>query len=166
MIPRLPPESIAHIQALAEEGEPPARRKSLRATFELVNKEWHSLVDHHTFLIVTELSDVARLHSSERRPDSWGLVRTKTRTIAVELDELESREETEVLCMLLYQASAAVSVTLNILAGGQMPLTGGEDGIGLVHALGRLANVRHCELRRLGTAPPRPVEAGLDVTQA
>ena len=37
---RLPPEIIAHIQALAEEDQTPTEIKKLRATFELVDKEW------------------------------------------------------------------------------------------------------------------------------
>lgn len=148
MIPRLPPELIAHIQALAEEGQTPARRKQLRARFELVNKEWYSLVDPYTFLVITKLSDLSGLRSSARRPKGWVLVGAKTRTIAVELDELKDWREAHSLCVVLNQAAKPEAVMLRIPSGGVRLVNGSKNGTSLVQSLARLANLRHFELDR------------------
>ncbi len=84
LVPRLPPEVIARIQGWAEAGESPAERLRLRATFELVNKEWYGIVDYLTHILVAKLSDLTKLTTKLRSSKLRSMLGSKTKSVTIE----------------------------------------------------------------------------------
>lgn len=159
MLPRLPPELIAHIQALAEEAEPGPSRQRLRAKFELVSREWHSLVDHFTHLVVLRLSDIDALTGRGRGRAVDGLLAGKTREVRVELNGLNEAYEVGRVGWLLGRCGRAEVVEL--VVGGRglgLGLFGREgSNSALVDGLAGLRHVRHFT----STTPPYNYGPGL-----
>ncbi len=114
---RLPPEIISHIQACAEEDQAPGEIKKLRATFELVNKEWYGIVDHFTHVVVTQLSDVTRLTTKLRSSKLRALLAAKTRSISLVLNGVERSGEARKVCALLRWISQAECVYIEAVGG-------------------------------------------------
>jgi hypothetical protein len=142
---RLPPEVISHIQRLAEEGESAAQIKHLRATFELVNKEWYNMVDYFTHIVVTKLSDVTKLTTKLRSSRLRTVLGSKTKSITVECDMWRA-SELKKLYGLFRWVKGAESVSLT----GVSSLSGLERrtraGIAFTDALAHFTRLRHFTL--------------------
>ncbi len=82
-VPRLPPEVIARIQGWAEVGQSPAERLKLRARFELVNKEWYSIVDYLTHIVIAKLSDLTKLTTKLRSSRLRAMLGSKTKSVTI-----------------------------------------------------------------------------------
>ncbi len=165
MTPRLPPELIALIQAEAERDEPPAQRKKLRATFELVNREWNGLVDHFTDVIVLKLSDASRLWNPRRHPNGSELLGAKAKSIEVELDEVKDRKQASWLVSLFYQASKVEEVVIKMSSGGVRLVRDSKNGADLVNALAQLTNLRHFEIDKHSTGDGWAITTDLQTIQ-
>ncbi len=99
-LPRLPPEMIARIQALAEEGQSAREINKLRATFELVNKEWYGIVDYLTHIVVAKLSDLSKLTAKLRSSKLRALLGSKTKSVTIEGNYFGTAERKKLLNLL------------------------------------------------------------------
>ncbi len=142
VVPQFPPEMIARIQYWAEAGKPPAARKKIRATFELVNKEWKDLVDHFTFTVVTKPSDIARLSNKLQEPEAAARAGARARVLRIDMAKLGKGGHV-----------VALSEVVEKLVGCQVVKIVNERGwgtFGLSHALGELSEPGATLLRALG----------------
>ena len=143
MVPRLPPELIAQIQAQAGEDQPNFERQRLRAKFELVNREWYNLVNHFSHLIILRLSDIHTLGARRRGAPLSHLLGAKTKAISIEMHALNDQDGVEEVAGLLEMCSNVRSVRLSL--GGRGLGLEGRAGAGpiLINALASLENVRY-----------------------
>ncbi len=142
-LPRLPPEVIARIQALAEEDQSAGEIKKLRARFELVNKEWYGIVDYFTHVVVTQLSDVTRLTTKLRSSKLRALLTAKTKAFTVELREGWRGGEMVKLSNLMNWLPRARRVSIANEGYGVLVGNGTKAGTVLVEALAKMTNLTH-----------------------
>jgi hypothetical protein len=149
---RLPPEVIAHIQALAEEDETPSEIKRLRATFELVNKEWYNMVDYFTHIVITQLSDVTKLTTRLRSSKLRTMLGSKTKSITVEC-EIGRVGDLKKLYSLLRWVDGAECVNLSGLYAAGALTRHTQTGLALIDSLANFGRLRHFKLDTVDCRP-------------
>jgi hypothetical protein len=145
---RLPPEVIAHIHALAEDEETPGKIKRLRATFELVNKEWYNIVDYFTHIVITKLSDVTRLTTKLRSSKLRALLMAKTKSISLVLHDIERSGDVKRVCGLLKWVNQAESVSIEDVNGAALTRFEPSSASSVVDGLSSFRNLRHFTFRQ------------------
>lgn len=140
---RLPPEMIAHIQAWAEAGEPARAVKKLRASFELVNKDWYRTVDHLTHIVILSISDVARLAAKLGSAKLRAVLAAKTRSVWLEMGGVWRAKEVGRAANLIRWLVKTTTLVVDT-AGGDDALAGDSKvGQAWCAALAKMASLRH-----------------------
>jgi hypothetical protein len=144
---RLPPELIAHIQRLAEDDcAGLAERKEVRATMELVCKDWYRAAEHLAHVVLEGVADVARLSRELRSSKLRELLGAKTKTVSVNVSGFAQMADVNKLSALLRWVTAVE----HLFVEGEFRACGlanRDENIlrQLVKALSEVGPVRHLE---------------------
>jgi hypothetical protein len=101
------------------------------------------MVDQFTHLVITQLSDVTKLTAKLRSSKLRALLTAKTRTISIELGEVDRSAKLKRLCGLLKWVNQAESVSIQDCSVRGWTYFGLSSSSNVVDALASFAILRH-----------------------